>query len=246
MSEVRIHGNVRFLGEKSEIRNLELEERTTPPTLLDPGKLWLNTATNRIGYVSKVTGLDTYTIENLANMSDLQNIAWSQITSGKPTTHAGYGITDVVNLLNVYHVNVTQVIGTSSISSFDSAPAATTGTELFTKSITPSSASSSFVFNFSVYNTTSGLNRTTILTLYRRIGAGGTWLLVGQGSTFNGNSDIAQTISLNALDSPATASVVYYMLRCGGSGGTWRLGRFSDDTMGGLASVATISEVVLK
>lgn len=62
----------------------------TGMTGADKGRFWFDSVSNRLKY------FDGTNVQSLAVLGDASNIDWSNITSGKPTTLAGYGITDAV------------------------------------------------------------------------------------------------------------------------------------------------------
>jgi len=69
------------------------------------------------GTYSKVT-VDTYgrvTSGTTLSSSDIPNLDWSKITSGKPTTLAGYGITDAQSELDADLVAIAALSGTSGL-----------------------------------------------------------------------------------------------------------------------------------
>jgi hypothetical protein len=184
--------------------------------------------------------------------SEIPALDWGKITSGKPTTLAGYGITDAVpgNLGKVYKGSVPIMSGSSTINMGNTAPTATQGTQIFSRTVTPQDAQSSFMIRFdgsadaNVSSTKTTGTSTVMATLFRSIN-GGAWTFIGLGTASVVLMDNPTALSFNLEDSPNTTLPVTYMARIGISGATaWYLGRTTSYSLGGTnPSGYTIMEV---
>jgi hypothetical protein len=173
--------------------------------------------------------------------AEIPALDWSKIVSGKPSTIAGYGITDVVpsNVGRSYKGSISPMSGTSTIPMSNTAPTPTQGTQLFSRTVTPSDAQSSFMVRFDGSvdaNVSSGkvtATATVFATLFRSIN-GGPWTFLGLGSASIVYMDNPTALSFNLEDNPNTTLPVTYMGRIGVSGATaWYLGRTTTYTLGG-------------
>lgn len=183
---------------------------------------------------------------------DIPNLDWSKITTGKPTTLAGYGITDAVptNVLNILAGNVAVMSGSNTTIPYDNTtPLVTEGALVMQATVNPRGTDSRFAFNFNSMGDASTNGLGIILALFRKIGSGA-WNCVGITPFWIGNAVWPSTpskpitLSMMRVDAPATIEPVSYMLRIGlTSSGSWYLGRGQDATFGGVGySSYTITE----
>lgn len=123
--------------------------------------------------------------------------------------------------------------GTTLISVDNTAPLITEGTQLWSASVTPLSATSNFLIDFSCVTSVATNNRSVTLALFRNSTLIG-WTTVWQ------DAGAPKSASIKVLDSPATTAAVTYSLRVGisTSGNTWYIGRTSLATMGGANNAA--------
>lgn len=169
--------------------------------------------------------------------------SWSNVTN-KPTTLAGYGITDAdsVNIVVATYSGVLGAVsGTSTISFDTTAPQSNEGTQLFSQTVTAKSPSSKFVISFPCMCDSSNNNRNITLALFRN------GVLIGFSTTNVGSSNRPQQLNIHVVDQlPAGTTTATYMLRCGiDAGGTWYLGRGYTSNMGGANRLSwTIMEMV--
>jgi hypothetical protein len=177
---------------------------------------------------------------------------WSKITTGKPSTLAGYGITDVTpnNVGKMYKGSIAIMAGSSAIAMGNTAPTASQGTQMFSRTLTPKDAQSSFMIRFdgsvdaNVNSNKTSATATVFATLFRSIN-GGAWTFIGMGAASITYVDSPNALSFSLEDSPNTDLPVTYMARIGISGATaWYLGRTTNYTLGGVnPSGYTIAEV---
>lgn len=193
--------------------------------------------------ILKRTGTSTWSAGALAP-ADIPALDWSKITTGKPTTLAGYGITDAVptNVVNKYRGNVGLMSGTTTINMSNSAPTVTQGTLLFSRTVTPKDAASTFLVRFDGpvdANVSSGGGgkvsgtATVIVALFRSIN-GGAATFLGFGAASIALMDNPAALSIAVEDAPNTTLPVTYSARIGINGASaWYLGRTTSFTMGG-------------
>lgn len=169
--------------------------------------------------------------------SEIPNLSWNKITTDKPTTLAGYGITDAVptNVIKVSTGTVPIQSGTNTnIVVDDNTPSATEGVQLFQHTVTPRDALSRFLFDFSAMADTANKDRALVLTLFRRIGVGA-WVFLGYSAVWFTTANGPQVTRLYVEDAPQATQDVTYMVRTGLSGnGSWFIGRTRDRVMGGV------------
>jgi len=124
--------------------------------------------------------------------------------------------------------SVGMMSGSTQIAVDNTPPLVTSGSQLWSQSITPLSSNEKFDINFLTTVDTNTNNRTITLTLFR-----GSTLIAF--ACVNGNSaNRPQSIGFSVVDSPNTTTPVVYSCRIGVSGAaTWYLGRTSSATVGG-------------
>jgi hypothetical protein len=181
---------------------------------------------------------------NLTALSatDIPNLDWSKITTGKPTTLAGYGITDAVstNVLSMVAGSITAMSGTNTtIPGDNTVPQATEGALVMQTTVNPASVDSKFVFNFNAMADASVDESGIVLSLFIKIGSGA-WTCVNVTTSWIGNavwpSTSSKPVNLQMLDvnAPNTIEPVSFMLRVGlTSSGSWYLGRGQNFNFGG-------------
>lgn len=172
--------------------------------------------------------------------AEIPVLDWSKVTN-TPTTLAGYGITDAVatKLLNLYQGRLSPVSGTSTTAFSNNVPAATDGTQIASRTVTPVSAQSSFLVQFSamadaaVQGKFNNSSANVAVMLFRQIGTG-TPVFIGLGTACIVQQDNPGTVSLLFEDMPATTQPVTYSFRAAVNGSTaWYLGRSYSYTFGG-------------
>lgn len=174
--------------------------------------------------------------------ADIPLLDWSKISTGKPTTLAGYGITDVVgtvtNVLQEYTGVVTGGSGTTVIAAGTTVPVATAGTQVWTRTVTPRSVDSDFMIDCSTYGDHSYSGQFLTMALFRQIGTAAAVCIGVQPNWLETSGELIP-ISIFVADSPATTQPVTYSLRMGRSGntGTWYVGRGVNVTFGGASKI---------
>jgi hypothetical protein len=175
--------------------------------------------------------------------SDIPNLDWSVITSGKPTTAEGYGITNLgeVNLITSFYTGNIGAVSGNSITPYDSTPPLSVeGSQVWSIEVEPKTIDSRMVIDFCGCVDTSSNNRTITIAFYR-----GTTLI---GFTLANISGFGrpESFSLHVVDIPGVLTPVTYSCRIGvDSSTTWYLGRGSSDSMGGANRLSwTIAEVL--
>ena len=191
--------------------------------------------------IAKRGANNTWSIAALT-AAEIPALDWSKIVTNKPTTLAGYGITDATpsNLGRAYKGSVPIMSGTSMINLSNSVPTPSQGTQVFSRTVTPKDDQSGFMIRFDgsvdanvSSNKTSG-TATVFATLFRSIN-GGPWTFIGLGSASITYIDSPNALSLNLEDNPNTDLPVTYMVRVGIAGATaWYLGRTANYTFGGV------------
>lgn len=176
---------------------------------------------------------------------DIPNLSWTKITTGKPTTLAGYGITDAVstNVLSMVAGSITAMSGTNTtIPGDNTVPQATEGALVMQTTVNPASVDSKFVFNFNAMADASADALGIVLSLFIKIGSGA-WTCVNVTTSWIGNAVLPSTpskpVNLQMLDvnAPNTIEPVSFMLRVGlTASGSWYLGRGQNFNFGGASS----------
>lgn len=185
------------------------------------------------GIVKRATD-GTWTAGTLAE-ADIPALDWSKITTGKPTTVTGYGITDAStsNVIHVHHGKVSIMTGTSIIPYGDAQPTITNGTEILSQTVNPATTASQFLLEFSGVVDSSSKAVLTV-AIFRTIGTTATF--IGYGLIGFPQSGTPGPLVVRVEDIPNTTSPVTYSARIGtsASNGTWYLGRGENATMGGV------------
>jgi hypothetical protein len=209
------------------------------------GTLTLANTTVTAGSYGNAGMVATFTVDGKGRLVAAGAVAvapdWANVTN-KPTTVAGYGITDIRApiLLSYYTGNLGAVSGTSVIAFDTSSPLSTEGSQLVSQTVTANSSGSRFEFDFTTMVDSSNNNRNVTLTLFRN----GT--LIGFSTVNVASANRPQQIALHVVDVlPVGTTTATYMLRCGMDGsGTWYLGRGYTSTMGSTNRLSwTIKEI---
>lgn len=164
--------------------------------------------------------------------------SWSNVT-GKPTTLAGYGITDGnKGFLSLQAGSVPVLTGTSVIPFDSSPPMAAEGTLIGSITVNPLSAASQFVIDFNGMVDSANNGRLITFVIWRSVN-GAAPTLAGFTTTGIQSSNQPQPLTLKIVDAPNTTLPVTYTLRIGiSSNGTWYLGRGATSTMGNVGKSA--------
>ena len=171
--------------------------------------------------------------------ADIPALDWSKITTGKPTTLAGYGITDAITagtgkLLSVGYSQIGAMSGTSIIPVDNTVPLITEGTQLASWVVTPGGTDSKIRINGSM-SVDANNGRGVSIAIFRNstcISAQTTYV-VGDGKN--------QSLSFDFVDSPNTVAQVTYTVRIGvSSAATWYV---NQKTTGGLFGSASTSSI---
>lgn len=146
-------------------------------------------------------------------------------------------------VLDVYTMNVAATSGSNNIVPYDNTPPLVTeGVQLWTATITPATAISTFIIEFSGMIDISSTDATATISIFK----GSTLLgfITTSASGNSGNRPI--NVSVRALDTVSVATPVTYTCRIGTSANaTWYIGRGNAFSQGGVNnSVLTITEVV--
>jgi phage-related tail fiber protein len=175
--------------------------------------------------------------------ADIPALDWSKITTGKPTTLGGYGITDAVQkiagqgqVLQMKFANLSAMSGTSLIPADTSSPLSTEGTLAATVTITPATTSSRLGIALSAFVDSNSSNRNVTVAVFR-----GTQC-IGASMVNIGTAGRPEAISINLVDSPSIASAITYTVRLGtSSSATWYLNQSSAGANYGGMSTSTIT-----
>jgi len=161
-----------------------------------------------------------------------QNGGWYEIGLTSPGG-SGY--------LAIYTGAIPGTSGNTAIPWDNTAPLDTEGTQIWSRTITPSSVASTFKFTVPFTVDVSTSNRIVICSLFR-----GT-LNIGSAVFFATGGGRPTTLCLAVSDSPATTAPVTYSMRAGigGGGGTWyiNLTNAGNDLGGTLVSSYEITEI---
>jgi len=249
---VAVHGNIRFAGKGMQVENVDIEDLPQDPASPDPGRVWINTAQSKL---KACIGLDASSqpiVKSLAMDGDFQPLSqvltdFSALTgTGKLERNAAGQLTyRASNILEVYAGSIPQVSGTRTFTLGNTVPAATVGTQVFTRAITPKSANSNFVFSFAgMVDVSNNTARNILFLLYRKIGTGA-YTFVGYGCSYQSGAGKPESLAFSIDDAPATTQEVTYMGRVAATvAGTWYLGRNANATLGVTnRSVYTIEEL---
>lgn len=165
---------------------------------------------------------------------------FSSITN-KPTTLAGYGITDGVSsangtIIKTYYSDLPQASGTTLIPFDNTLPLITEGTEIWNQTLIPTAPDSDFYFNCSGF-VSANSGKVITITLFR----GNTFIAAACVSNKAGK-DVNNFI-INVKDTPG--GTVTYSLRIGiSANSTWYLNKGAGATIGGTnKSGITVFEV---
>ena len=149
-------------------------------------------------------------------------------TTGKFEGFGSDGFIDLSNvLLANYSGNVGGVSGTTQIAYGNSSPAISGGTELWSRTITPTLVGSTNKVKFDTVVDSGTNGRYVTLALFRDN------TLIGWTTTFIATANRPQAISISVNDQNTSTTPVKYSCRIGISGsGTWYVGRGATNTMG--------------
>jgi hypothetical protein len=147
--------------------------------------------------------------------------------------HEGYTPDGWVPMNNVllagYRGNVGQLTGTTLIPYGSSAPTTSQGTQVWSQTVTPTVAGSTFEIDFSTMVDVGNNNRGVTIAIFR-----GTTLL-GFTVAWCATSNRPVPVSIKVNDTLASGAAVTYSCRIGvDSSATWYLGRGASATMGGV------------
>lgn len=199
------------------------------------------------GFVRR-TGTNTWTAAAISLATDVTGkLPVANLTSGATTPSAsnfyrGDGSWQPLNLpiTAAYVGEVAQVSGTTVIPYDNTTPLFTEGSQLWTKSVTPTTSTSTMLIDFAgMVDTNSNQDRAFTVSVFR-------------GTTFIGATSVYITattpraIAIKIVDIPGTTSAVTYTCRAGinTSGSTWYFSRGSSATLGGTnASGWSIMEI---
>ena len=134
-----------------------------------------------------------------------------------PTIGGGVGLRQISTV-------VPPISGTSNKADANTSPVITDGTQIWTQTVTPRAATSTFTIDGSFYIDHDTNNRRIVVAVWRTVGAVRT--LVGVSAAFITASDNGGEIAISFFDAPATTSPVTYSLRAFANGaGTWYVGQ---------------------
>jgi hypothetical protein len=139
-----------------------------------------------------------------------------------------------------YHASVPQSSGTSVMPYGSTAPLATDGTLIWTKTVTPTYATTSFLTHFSAVVDCSSQPRGVQIALFKN------GVFFAGVTSWSSSSNRPGTVSIDAVDTNTSLAPVTYMLRIGASqsGTTWYIGQGSGSNFGGTnPSALSIIEV---
>lgn len=201
------------------------------PILAGTAGMVLNTGTSAERPATPTNGTIRYNT-TLAATEIYQNGAWYEIGLTSPGG-SGY--------LAIYTGTIPASSGTSATPWDNTSPLVTEGTEIWTRTITPSSTASTFKFTVPFTVDVSTSNRIVIASLFR-----GT-VNIGSAVFFATGGGRPTTLCLAVSDNPATSAPVTYSMRVGigGGGGTWYVNATNagNDLGGSLLSSYEITEI---
>jgi len=148
---------------------------------------------------------------------------------------AGTTTSGGISIKAFYTGSIASMTGTGKIPATTATPLITGGTQIWTTTITPTSATSKFVINFTT-TIDAAASQVMAFALFR----GTTCIAVCAGQSVH-----CQTLTMYYVDTPATTAATTYSLRAGtGATTTWYIGREATATYGGKGSaVWTITEI---
>lgn len=193
------------------------------------GSAWAPTSVS-----STAVNLDSLTDVTITNPLDGQMITYN----GSQWVNIGStGGTPGSIVKRVWSGNVSPLFGTTRVTPGTTAPPSTAGTQIWSITITPTTANLAYIVQTSVAASCTVNNSYISLSLYRdNVYLGGT-LQVTNSST---NS---ATLSFAITDNPGVNTPVTYQVRIGSTAGTWYVNRRSSEiTYGGLNTGWTITE----
>lgn len=249
---VAVHGNIRFAGKGMQVENVDIEELAQDPVAPDPGRVWINITQSKMKVCIGLNASNQPIIKALGLDGDFQPLSQvltdiSVLTgTGRLERNASGELAyRASNILEVYAGSIAQVSGTTTFTLGNTVPAATVGTQVFTRTITPKSANSNFVFSFAgMVDISNAAARNILFLLYRKIGTGA-YSFVGYGCSYQSGSGRPETLAFSIDDKPATTQDITYMGRVAATlAGTWYLGRNANASLGVInKSAYTIEEL---
>lgn len=219
---LKILSNIEF-GNGATLLTGEIDPGNTPASdAAATGSLYIDTAVGKT-WVKRLNGVGPDKWKVVAS-EDTVDDKISTISGGRSG-------------LRLWADKLSSRSGTTIITPGLSAPVDTVGSLLMTQTITPLSASSRFVINFSIPAAASMNNALHSALLFRD----GVYL-GGAAQTFTASNNSA-TVSFVIQDSPDTASPITYTIRYGTNTGTWYINRRqAENIFGGLNSGWQIQE----
>ena len=144
----------------------------------------------------------------------------------------------------ISYVAVGILSGTTQIAS-NAAPTITSGYQIATLTVNPSSTSSQYALWFSTFVDVSSNNHNVTAVVWRTVGGVNT--IVGVQSVNVTNAARPQALSITLIDAPATTSAVTYSIRVGmDASGTSYVNQYSNgNSVGGTATSDFIVQEIL-
>lgn len=202
----------------------------------DNGTSWDLMQPTITGDIAVAAGSSVATLSNtgvVAGLYDRINVdSKGRVTSGTLSVQG-----------NTQHFagNVPQQSGTTSITNMITAPDTTSGTALFSQTITPTTLGSKFIICMTAMVDASSTNSQVVMAVFRNT------TFIGLTATSIKQGGAPDLLTVNVVDSPNTSSPVTYTIRVGaGAPATiWYVGRTITNTYGGVNNSGwTIREVL--
>lgn len=177
-------------------------------------------------------------------LPDLSDVNLGSPQSGDVLFYDGnYWVPQATNILDVvvsiYNGNIPATSGTTTIPLDNTVPLVTEGTQLWTRTVTPTFNTTKFSMRMSCMVGAANSSRTIILSFFR-----GTTCLYAAAAGIQ-TRDAPSIVSFNHTDNPNTTSPVTYSVRIGltSSGSSWYINRTWNSTLGGQTSTYELQEI---